>query len=47
MSKVKIRAFSMAVVAVAILVVFAAIAAKVMGYDVPGLSAITNAIGME
>ncbi len=46
MSMTKIRGFLAGVVAVIVLVLFAAFATSVMGMDVPGLSAIADALGM-
>jgi hypothetical protein len=46
MRKTRIRAFIGAVFAIVVLIVFAAIAAKAMGKDIPILRDISRAIGM-
>ena len=45
MSMTKIRAFIAGVVAVFVLILFAAFATSAMGMNVPGLSAISDALG--
>ena len=42
----KVRAFVAAVFAIVVLAVFVAIAGRILGFDIPGLSKIPDAIGM-
>jgi hypothetical protein len=45
-SKTRLRGFIAAVITIIVLVVFVAIAAKVLGWNIPGLSAITDSLGI-